>query len=113
MKIAHATDDSKEFFRSLLPKDPRVTTRPMFGNVSAFVNGNMFFGAYGEDLFVRLPDEDRAQLLREKGACVFEPVKGHQMKEYVLIPRAWRSQNKKMDAWISRSLEWASKLPKK
>ncbi len=113
MKIPRAGDDSKEFFKSILPEDPRITVRPMFGNVSAFVNGNMFLGLFGNDLFVRLSDENRHELLKKKGATVLEPMKGKPMKEYVLIPRTWRNQPETVRSWVSRSLEWASKLPPK
>jgi len=48
----------------------------MFGNLSAFVNGNMFLGLFGNDLFVRLSSEDQKELLKKKGASVLEPMKG-------------------------------------
>lgn len=34
-------------FRALIPEDPAVTVKPMFGNRAAFVHGNMFAGHYG------------------------------------------------------------------
>lgn len=74
MIIPRADEKSKEFFRSLLPDDPRVTIRPMFGNISAFVNGNMFAGLFGNDTFVRLSDEGRQELLEKKGASYLEPI---------------------------------------
>lgn len=113
MKIPRPDEGSKEFFNSLLPDDSRVKVRPMFGNVSAFVNGNMLIGVFGNDLFLRLSGEDREELLNEKGASLFEPMKGKPMKEYILIPRSWRSQPATVRPWVSRSLAWASKLPQK
>ncbi len=113
MKIPRADEDSKGLFMSLLPANPHVSTRPMFGNVSAFVNGNMFMGVFGSDLFVRLPPETRQELLKNRGASVLEPAKGKQMKEYVVIPKAWRNQQETLRIWVSRSLDWASKLPAK
>ncbi len=64
----------------------------MFGNLSAFVNGNMFLGLFGNDLFVRLSGEDQLELLKMKGASVLEPMKGKPMKDYIMLPRAWRNQ---------------------
>jgi len=49
MIIPRADEKSKEFSRSLLLDDPRITIRPMFGNISAFVNGNMFAGLFGTE----------------------------------------------------------------
>ena len=54
----------------MLPSDPNVTVKPMFGNISAFINGNLFMGLFGDDLFVRLPDKDGQELLG-KGASLF------------------------------------------
>ena len=54
-----------------------------------FVNRNMFVGVFGSDVFVRLSEADRVQIL-EEGASVFEPIHGRPMKEYVTMPNAWR-----------------------
>lgn len=113
MKIPRPDKKSAELFNQLVPEDPHVTVRPMFGNVSAFVNGNMFFGLFGNDFFVRLPEKDQAELLKEKGASNLEPMKGRPMKDYVIMPKAWREDIPTMRAWISRSLASSSKLPPK
>ena len=113
MKIPRSNEDSKEFFRSILPNDARITIRPMFGNISAFVNGSMFAGLFGDDLFVRLSDESRKELLEKKGASLLEPMKGKPMKEYVVLPNAWRNQHETIRIWVTRSLDWTSKLPPK
>jgi len=88
MSMPRADAESREFFESVLPDDPRVRSRQMFGSVAGFVNGNMFMGLHGSALFVRLTEEDRAELLEADGASVFEPMKGRPMKEYVLVPAA-------------------------
>ena len=113
MNIPRADENSKEFFRSILPDNPSITIRPMFGNIFAFVNGNMFAGLFGNDLFVRLSDEGRKELLEKKGTSLLEPMKGKPMKEYILIPKAWRDQHETVRLWITRSLDWTSKLPPK
>jgi len=113
MKIPHPDKESLNAFRSLVPNDPRITVRPMFGNISAFVNGNMFFGVFGNDLFVRLSSEDQLKLLKNKGSSMLEPMKGKPMKDYVVLPKTWRAKPETLRSWISKSLEWSSKLPPK
>jgi TfoX/Sxy family transcriptional regulator of competence genes len=113
MKIPRPDDDSQKFFHSVLPDDPSVTVRPMFGNEAAFVNGNMFMGLFGSGMFVRLSEEDRAEFLKRKNAALFEPMKGRPMKEYVMIPEEWRGSSEAVRPWVARSLKWAGKLPKK
>jgi len=112
-KIPRSGKEAEALLRSLLPSDKEITVRPMFGNLSAFVGGNMFVGVYGNDLFVRLADADRAELLENQGAAVFEPMKGRQMKEYVVVPRAWKREPAKIKPWVTRSLEWSRRLPSK
>jgi TfoX/Sxy family transcriptional regulator of competence genes len=113
MKIPRPDKASIDLFKSLVPDDSRVSVRPMFGNISAFVNGNLFFGLFGNDFFVRLSDGDKGELLKKKGASNLEPMKGRQMKEYVIMPGTWKDDPDSMRAWISRSLAWSIKLPPK
>src|SRR5260370_41358087 len=51
------TERAKAAFSKLVPDEPAVTMRPLFGNLAAFVNGNMFSRLFGEDLFFILPDD--------------------------------------------------------
>jgi len=112
-EIPRSSSESEAILRSVLPEGSQVTLRPMFGNLSAFVGGNMFAGVYGDDLFMRLSEEDRTELLKNEGASIFEPMKGRQMKEYVVLPKPWRTQPAKVKPWMARSLKWSSLLPAK
>jgi len=112
-KIPHSSKESEALLRSLLPAGKEISVRPMFGNLAAFVGGNMSVGLYGDDLFVRLSDSDRAELLENEGATVFEPMKGRQMKEYIVVPRSWKRDPAKIKPWVTKSLEWSGGLPAK
>jgi len=111
MKMQRPDDEGRAFFRSVLPQDPRIKVRPMFGNDAAFVGGNMFTGLFGEQLFVRLSEQDQEELLKEKGASRFAPMKGRPMSGYIVVPPAWRGDPERTSAWVARSLAWASGLP--
>src|SRR5260370_7581005 len=104
------SEEAKAAFTELVPDEPAVTLRPMFGNLSAFVNGNMFAGLFGEDLFVRLPDEQSAPI-RKQGGRDFAPMAGHVMKGYVTVPSTWRHQTAASKAWIAASLVFTRGLP--
>ena len=113
VKIPRSDQPTIDLFKSLVPDGPNVTVRPMFGNLSAFVNGNMFFGLFGNNIFVRLSSADQAQLLKAKGASNLEPMKGKPMKDYVVLPSSWKSEPETVRAWVSKSLAWSSILPSK
>src|SRR4030081_456222 len=106
------SEQAKAAFQKLVPPEPAVTTRPMFGNLAGFVNGNMFCGLFGEDLFVRVSVDDQAQL-RKQGGRAFEPMPGRAMTGYVVVPvggqEAWRATR----AWIVTALSWSRALPPK
>jgi TfoX/Sxy family transcriptional regulator of competence genes len=113
MSFPKPDEESKAYFESLVPDDPRVQSRPMFGNRAAFVNGQMFLALFGSQVAVRLSDPDRVELLKQPGTSDFEPMPGRPMKEYVVLPEAWRKSRRKAALWVSRSLDWASGLPPK
>src|ERR671937_2038776 len=105
-------EQAKAAFKALLPEDPAVSTRPMFGNISAFVNGNMFTGLFGDDLFVRVADTDRDQLLKQ-GATDFSPMPGRPMRGYVVLPAGWAEREATTREWIRRALAFTQTLPAK
>jgi TfoX/Sxy family transcriptional regulator of competence genes len=112
MSMPKPSEQAKAAFQKLLPPDPAVSTRPMFGNLSAFVNGNMFCGLFGEDLFVRVSDEDQTKL-RKQGGKAFEPMAGHAMSGYAVIPSGWQKKPDAARAWIVTALSWSKTLPPK
>jgi TfoX/Sxy family transcriptional regulator of competence genes len=112
MSMPKPTEQAKAAFQKLVPPDPAVSTRPMFGNLSAFVNGNMFCGLFGEDLFVRVSDEDQAKI-RKQGGKAFEPMAGRAMRGYVVVPIGWQKKPDATRAWIVTALSWSRALPAK
>ena len=112
MKMPKPSEQAKAAFSKLVPDEPAVAMRPMFGNLAAFVNGNMFAGLFGEDLFVRLPD-DQAAPIRKQGGRDFEPMPGHAMKGYVMVHKTWGSNPNATRGWIATSLTFARGLPPK
>ena len=53
----------------MLPDDPEIEIKPMFGNLGAFVHGNMFAGLFGADVGVRLDDGGREELAASTAAA--------------------------------------------
>src|SRR5437868_13161794 len=112
MTMPKPSDQAKAAFQKLVPADSAVTTRPMFGNLSAFVNGNMFCGLFGDDLFVRVSDEDQAKI-RRQGGKPFEPMPGRAMTGYVMLPAGWQKKSDAAHDWIGVALAFSKKLPAK
>ncbi len=89
--------------------------KKMFGSVAWFtpVTAQMFLTVWGSDVAVRLGEKEAQGLISAGKAAAFEPVPGHAMKEYVIVPAAEAADDKKLGGWISRSAEYALKLPPK
>jgi TfoX/Sxy family transcriptional regulator of competence genes len=111
VQIPKPTDDDKDYFRSIVPPDPRVEVKPMFGNIAAFVNGNMFVGLFGSDVGVKLSDADRQQLLAEGGGP-FGPAE-RPMGGYVSLPASWRDDSAKASRLAERALAHVATFPPK
>jgi hypothetical protein len=104
------TDRDRERFRSLVPQAPSVTVKPLFGNLSAFVNGNMFMGLFGSDIGLKLPPHEQATLLAEPGSGPFGPAE-RPRGGYVTIPATWSTDE--AGPWIEKSLALVAALPPK
>ena len=111
MQIPKPTEADKDRFRSLVPADPRVEIKPMFGNLGAFVNGNMFMGLFGPDIGVKLGPEDAVDLRAVDGAGPFGPAE-RPMSGYVTLPPSSLS-GADAAGWIRRALDHVAAMPPK
>ena len=112
MQIPKPTDADKDYFRSLVPDAPLVEVKPMFGNLAAFVNGNMFIGLFGPKVGVRLPKAGREELLAIAGSGPFGP-EDRPMKEYVSLPDSFRDDPEATAEWVDAALEHTAAMPPK
>jgi len=103
------TEADKEFFRSVVPDAPGVEVKPMFGNLGAFVNGNMFAGLFGSQVGVKLSDEDRAALA-EAGGGPFGPAE-RPMGGYLTLPSSYTAEQAL--AWTEKAVAHVGLLPPK
>jgi hypothetical protein len=98
-------------FTALVPVGPDVTSRKMFGYPVSFINGNMFMGLHGASMLLRLPEKEREAFIAETGSSIFEPMPGHRMKEYVLVPDSLIGEGIK--PWLESSMKYVRGLPPK
>jgi TfoX/Sxy family transcriptional regulator of competence genes len=99
-----------ELFEQVMPGPPAVA-RKMFGYPAGFVNGNMFIGLFQTRFVVRLPEDQRRELLTVEGAEIFEPMEGRAMKEYVSLPGSMGPDA--LEPWVAKALAYAGAMPTK
>ena len=78
MEIPKPSEDDKAYFRSLLPEEAEV--KPMFGNLGAFVNGNMYAGLFGLAVGVKLAGPDAGELAALEDVGPVGEVPGQQQR---------------------------------
>ena len=109
MEMPKPTEADKAFFRSVIPDAPGVEVKPMFGNLGAFVNGNMFAGLFGSQVGVKLSDDDRAELATAGGGP-FGPEE-RPMGGYLTLPSSYTAEQGL--AWAEKAAAHIGTLPPK
>ena len=110
MKMPKPSEEAKAALARVVPDEPAVTIKPMFGQMSGFVNGNMFIGIWGDELILRLPEDEIAKV-KKQGGRDFEPMAGHTMGGYVVYAGEWKARPPQ--ALIKRALEETRRMPAK
>ena len=116
MEMPKPSDADKERFRSAMPDRPDVVVKPMFGNLGAFVNGNMFAGLFGPTIGVKLDEADRVMLESTERTVPFGPAE-RPMAGYSGLPEQWNAEgdgdDARVRAWVEKAFEHAATLPPK
>ncbi len=112
-KFTRAPEALVQQFATAMQDFPMAEQRKMFGYPSAFVNGQMFASLFGDNLIMRLSEEDRARFITEHQTKLFEPVPGRPMKEYVVVPDAIVQSPAQLGKWLKRAAAYAQSLPPK
>ena len=99
------------FYERAMPNDSRARKGQMFGHPCAYVNGNMFFGTFGQSVILRVGAERTASLAT--GALrMFEPMPARPWKEYLQVD-AGAMPEADVAALAAEALEHTAALPPK
>jgi TfoX/Sxy family transcriptional regulator of competence genes len=110
MKMPRPTEEDRARFHALVPDHAGVEVKPMFGNLGAFVNGNMFMGLFGSDVGLKLAETQQQELLAVPGTGPFGPAE-RPMGGYVTIPAGWSPVEAR--SWVDRALAHVAAMPPK
>ncbi|MCX6371852.1 MAG: TfoX/Sxy family protein [Actinobacteria bacterium] len=114
MKWRKPQEDLIRLLHDAIPEGQApVESKPMFGGPCYWTGGNMFAAVHQESLFVRLGEKDRADLLAQPGAHLFEPMEGRPMREYVVVPAGMLADREALRGWMAKGLAYAASLPPK
>jgi TfoX/Sxy family transcriptional regulator of competence genes len=113
VQIPKPSDADKEAFAAAVAPIAGAIVKPMFGNLGAFVNGNMFAGLFGSDLGVRLTDSSALDELSSMvGTGPFGPAE-RPMGGYLSVPTNWAERPELVAEWVGKAFEQVSALAPK
>jgi TfoX/Sxy family transcriptional regulator of competence genes len=102
-----------ERVRNLISARAGVTEKKMFGGIAFLLGGNMAVGVRGDDLLVRLDEEDAERALTEDGVRPFEMGSRRQPKGWVLVGPERISDPAGLAEWVDVGADYAASLPAK
>ena len=98
--------------RTLMPPDPGVSEKKMFGGLCFLLNGHMTCGIVGDKLMVRVGKENYEATLQLPHAAIMD-FTGRPMKSMVYVEPAGIVANEQLAQWIERGCSYARSLPPK
>jgi TfoX/Sxy family transcriptional regulator of competence genes len=105
-------EEVAERIRSVLDGTRGVTERKMFGGIAFLYNGHMCCGVNGEDLMLRLGNEDAAKALMEPHTRPMD-FTGKPLKSMAYVNPEGYDADDDLRAWVDRALRFAKTLPPK
>jgi TfoX/Sxy family transcriptional regulator of competence genes len=101
-----------ERVRSIIGARMGVTERKMFGSLAWMVQGNLACAVVGEDVAVKLSDEDAERALAEPRTRPFD-MTGRPARAFVVVAGDAVASDDELARWVDAGADHASSLPPK
>jgi TfoX/Sxy family transcriptional regulator of competence genes len=113
--MPHIPSQLQKHVEAAAPMEVVLRFRAMFGGIGGYADGCMFASLSDVGLALKLGAEDRAALLKLKGAKPLQYDPGAPVsKTYVVVPDKMLADRAGLAAWISKSANFVKTLsPKK
>lgn len=91
--------------RTALAGTKSLEEKKMFGGIAFLIDDKMCIGVNKNDIMLRCEKEETDELLKKKGAKVFDLSGGRPMKGWLLVGPEGTSSKKDFDWWINKAIE--------
>ena len=92
----------------------KLEIKHFFSGAAVYANGKVCITLTPVGFAIKLPEESRNTLMKQKGAKSLRYFpKGHIKKDYVILPKSMLNDMKTLRLWIKISIEEFSKFSKK
>ena len=102
-----------ERVRMVLQPHLEIVEMKMFGGVGFILRGNLACGVQGDELIVRLGENQNDFALSQPFTRPFMPVRGRPMAGWILVAPGGTVSEQDLADWVSRGVEYALTLPEK
>jgi hypothetical protein len=102
----------EERIRALLPDEPGITSKKMFGGLAFMLDGNMAVGVSNDELMVRVDPDSFDDLVAGSDVRPFE-MGGRGMKGWILAGGEAIAEEQDLERWIDIGMGYAGSLPPK
>ena len=97
--------------RTALAGTENLTEKKMFGGIAFMVNDKMCIGVDKDDIMLRCEKEETDELLKMKGARVFDLSGGRPMKGWLLVGQEGTKSKKDFGWWLDKAIEGNKNAP--
>lgn len=91
--------------RIALAGTKNLVEKKMFGGIAFMINDKMCIGVDKDDIMLRCEKEETDELLKRKGAKVFDLSGGRPMKGWILVGPEGTSSKKDFQYWLDKAME--------
>ncbi len=95
-----------------LPPKVKLEVRHFFSGAAAYANGRICITLTTVGLALKLPEDARIRLKKKGARSLRYFPNGPIKKDYVVVPRRYRKDKRKLATWAGKSIDYALTLPK-
>jgi TfoX/Sxy family transcriptional regulator of competence genes len=105
-------EELRQRVRSRLSGMSSIEEKPMIGGIGFMWRGNLLCGVMGDDLLVRVAENDYGTFIGEDGARPMV-MAGRTAKSWILVHKSIVSREAVMQEWLDRATDFVGSLPAK
>ena len=102
-----------ERIRFALQVHPGFVEKKMFGGVGFMLRGNMVCGVQGDDMIVRVGEENNEAALSQPFVRQFTVMQGKPMAGWIVVAPDGTATDQELREWIEKGYAYTSALPEK
>ncbi len=95
-----------------LPPEVKLEIKHFFSGAAAYANGRICITLTTAGLAMKLPEDARAKLKKAGARPLRYFPDGPIKKDYVLLPKSYREDKRKLATWARKSIDHVLTLPK-